>query len=203
MGAPYPPRWQRTSQDEGEPGHGGTRRQRLISRYEVFGPFELPSVDLTADAPPDHGGFWKDVESRKSGLAAAYGCFVLSLRNRGELPWYVGRADRKPFSAVCLDQEHLAAYGEILARVPHTAAYLHLVCRITPSGRFSRPTLFTRREIAFIEGLVSNIALARNPRLRVDEQPLLAHSLSIPGLLSTQNMRLTLDERALRAVLGL
>jgi hypothetical protein len=197
MGAPCPPDWQQATPD------AAPRRSRLLSRYEVFGPFELPAGTVDGDAGQ---AFWHEVDGRRAGLSEAYGCFVLSVRSRGarsELPWYVGRADRRPFRATCLDPQRQAIYAEVLRRLPRIAAYLHLVCRVTPGGRFSRPTLFTRREIAFIEGLIGHVAQNRNPRLRVDEQQLLAHSLAIPGLLGSHNVRLTLDERALRAVLGL
>jgi hypothetical protein len=185
------------------------RPQRSLSRYEIFGPFELPLGTGTAvlDASPRAlERFWGEVNGRESGLAEACGCFVFSVRGhnwRHELPWYVGGAHRQSFFSSCLDQSRIAIYTEVLARVPHASAYLHLLSRMTPTGRFSRPAQGLQREIGFVESLLIGTALACNSRLSFDADQDQAGPLSIPGLLNPQSQRLTIDARALRSVLGL
>ena len=185
------------------------RPMRPLSHYEIFGPFELPlaaadgALDISPRAPER---FWAEVNGRESGLGEAYGCFVFSVRGhnwRQELPWYVGRAERRPFLASCLDEARTAIYSEVLAQVPHVAACLHLISRMTPGGRFSKLPPDAHGEIGFIESLLVGAALGRNSRLSLDQEQARTPALSIPGLLNPQKQRLTIDARALRSVLGL
>ena len=181
---------------------------RPMSCYEIFGPFELPLLPVGAVLDVSQAAlerFWAAVNGREGGLAEAYGCFVFSVRGRNwrnELPWYVGRADRKPFLATCLDQTHLAAYAAVLAEIQHGSAYLHLVSLMTSAGRFGRLGRGTQQEIGFVESLLTGAALGRNPRLGFSQELIPSCTVSIPGLLSPQNARLTIDARALRLVLG-
>lgn len=207
MNHPDRPNGRPTPQTGEDAPAGAERARRQPGQYEIFGPFELPlrASDAALEVSPQaHKRFWSEINERETGLGEAYGCYVFSVRGRGwrhELPWYVGRADRRPFQASCLAPARLALYAEILEQVPHAGASLYLLSRMTRTGRFSKPPPGTLPEIGFVQSLLAGAALGHNSRLRLD--PGQAGALSIPGLLAPQGWRLTIDARALRSVLGL
>jgi hypothetical protein len=175
-------------------------------RFEIFGPFDLPltgagRLDLS---PAARERFWMDVEGRESGLGSASGCFVFSVRNgRQTLPWYVGRAESRPFTEHCLSDACLPIYARALEGLQPFCAHLHLLAKLTPTGHPSRAVRHAHAEIAFIERVLIDLALTRNPQLMNYSDDELPRSLCIPGLLNPQDAPLTIDARALRSILGL
>ncbi|MGH8444650.1 MAG: hypothetical protein ACREVL_05245 [Solimonas sp.] len=177
-----------------------------LGRFEIFGPFDLPltvagRLDLSSAA---RTRFWMEVEGRESGLGSACGCFVFSVRNgRQTLPWYVGRAESQPFADHCLGDACLPIYARALEGLQPYCAHLHLLAKLTPTGHPSRAARHAHAEIAFIERVLIDLALTRNPQLMNYSDDELPRSLCIPGLLNPQDAPLTIDARALRSILGL
>ena len=155
-------------------------------QFEVFGPFELPRqrsglVDVSRDAKRK---LIDDLESKRIGLSQAHGCYVFGTASgRGTLPWYVGKAERLSFIREVLSPSKLVHYNDVLGDRNRGKPVLYLIARITPKGRFCRPT--SNRTVQYLETLLIGICIRRNADLRNSKDTKLLRELKVRGIFNT------------------
>src|SRR5580658_6869980 len=115
-----------------------TRRSetRKIYRFEPYGPFLLPLETQSVLAERELSGFWSAVDEQVPGLPSAVGCYIFSIGIRGrELPWYVGKTERRNFRFETT-QPHKLRHYEAALRKYRGKPLLYLIPRITDGGSF-------------------------------------------------------------------
>jgi hypothetical protein len=110
--------------------------------------------------------FWRQVEAEAPGLKGGSGCYIFVLYNGGRAtPWYVGKAERQPFSKEIFAPHKLNHYNEVTTNHKGTP-YLFLLPRVTQSQRICKPRKTKNDFIRLLEGLLIGMAIRQNPNLR-------------------------------------
>jgi len=169
--------------------------------YKVFGPYSIPRDGvLIAKTPADRREFWSAIEAEEDGLPDACGCYVFSIRRRA---WYVGLAERQTFCQECFSLHKLNQYNYSLQRVSGEPQ-LHLIAKLTPTGRFAAPAVNGHRDIEFLETLLIGMALNQNEDLQNIRGTKFLREMRVPGILRTGRGEGRLGPvRSLRDALGM
>lgn len=169
--------------------------------YKVFGPYGIPRDGvLIAKTAADRREFWSAVEAEADGLPDACGCYVFSIRRRA---WYVGLAERQSFCQECFSLHKLNQYNYSLQRVSGEPQ-LHLIAKLTPTGRFAAPATNGHRDIEFLETLLIGMALNQNEDLQNIRGTKFLREMRVPGILRTGRGEGRLNSvRSLRDALGM
>lgn len=173
--------------------------------FNVYGPFELPRVkgliDTSADAKRN---FWEKVESSMAGLPNACGVYIFVIRaKRGALPWYVGLTTKRGFKDESIGSHQTNHYNQALATKVGVKPQLYFLAKVTPKGRFAKPSQNSHADIEFLETFMFGIALNRNNKLRNSKSTKFLKNIVVPGIVNTPQRAPTTDERSLKTVLGL
>jgi hypothetical protein len=151
-------------------------------QYRVFGPYAIPRDGaLIAKSPAERREFWAAVEADSDGLPEACGCYVFSIRRRA---WYVGLAQSQAFRQECFSLHKLNQYNYALQRVSGEPQ-LHLIAKLTPTGRFCAPAASGHRDIEFLETLLIGMALNQNEELQNVRGTKFLREMRVPGILRT------------------
>jgi hypothetical protein len=172
--------------------------------FAVFGPFNVP-LNLVGDLDASAAAmrqFWLDVEGRRLGLSRACGCFVLSVLRNESLPWYVGSCSDEPFARSCFNLASAERCRTALAEAGSGTPHLHFIAKLTPAGKLAKPGIRQRSDIALLERIVLGFSLNRNEKVATDRIGPCPRLSSLAGLLLGPASHSTLDQRALRRVLG-
>jgi hypothetical protein len=169
--------------------------------YRVFGPFPIPRDGvLIAKSAGDRREFWSSVQAEADGLPEACGCYVFSIRRRA---WYVGLAQSQSFRQECFSIHKLNQYNYALQRVSGEPQ-LHLIAKLTPTGRFCSPATNGHRDVAFLETLLIGMALNQNEDLQNVRGTKFLREMRVPGILRTGPGEGRLNSvRSLRDALGM
>jgi hypothetical protein len=169
--------------------------------YRVFGPYAIPRDGvLIAKTAADRREFWSAVEAEADGLPDACGCYVFSIRRRA---WYVGLAQSQTFRQECFSLHKLNQYNYALQRVSGEPQ-LHLLAKLTPTGRFCAPAANGHRDIEFLETLLIGMALNQNEDLQNIRGTKFLREMRVPGILRTGRGEGRLNSvRSLRDALGM
>jgi len=169
--------------------------------YKVYGPYSIPRDGvLIAKSPADRREFWSAVEAEEDGLPDACGCYVFSIRRRA---WYVGLAERQTFCQECFSLHKLNQYNYSLQRVSGEPQ-LHLLAKLTPTGRFASPAKGGHRDVQFLETLLIGMALNQNEDLQNIRGTKFLREMRVPGILRTgRGEGLLSSVRSLRDALGM
>src|SRR5882762_6919692 len=169
--------------------------------YRVFGPYAIPRDGvLIAKTASDRREFWSAVEAEADGLPDACGCYVFSIRRRA---WYVGLAERQTFCQECFSIHKLNQYNYSLQRVSGEPQ-LHLLAKLTPTGRFAAPARGGHRDVQFLETLLIGMALNQNEDLQNIRGTKFLREMRVPGILRTgRGEGLLSSVRSLRDALGM
>jgi hypothetical protein len=176
-------------------------------RYEIYGPFDLPVEKRKGGGK--HLAFTtkkvmvEKLESASAGLAGASGCYVFSIRaGRGYKPWYVGKTSAKSgFAGECFGSYQMRHYDIALSQVMKGTPVLHLVARVTASGRFAKPDV---QETKFLEQFTIGLALNKNVGLRNKASTRYYRDLIVPGIVNSDGPGKYSEARhSLRTSLGL
>ena len=168
--------------------------------YRIFGPFKLPRppgglFDSDAKAKKE---FWQHVDQCADGLSRACGCYVLSVRKRA---WYVGLTQRNDFAHECFLDHKVTKINKAIFRGKGDA-YLHLLARTTPRGRFAKPSP-RHKDIEDLEKMLITLALERNDKLLNKSDTKFYKNTVIPGILnSSHGLGRANSVRCLKRVLG-
>lgn len=169
--------------------------------YAVYGPYPLVQFgSLVSNAAKDRRTLWHMVEADAPGLSTACGCYVFSIRRRA---WYVGMAACQPFLKECFSPHKINHFNVALQKVPGRP-YLHLIAKLTPTGRFASPTKAGHPDIEFLESMLIGMALKQNEQLQNIIGTRFLKEMKVPGILRTERGQGNLKPvKALRDVLGL
>jgi hypothetical protein len=171
-------------------------------KYEVFPPFALPRQNhglFTRDAG-ERADFWDELDGFCPGLPGACGCYVISVRN---VVWYVGVAEKQSFRHECFSPHKVGKIDEAIS-IGRGNAMLHLLAKITPQGRFTRPGVNGHKDADFLEKMLIGIGLDRNQDLLNKSDTALLREIKVPGFLNSPKWAArTVGARSLRQVMGM
>ena len=170
-------------------------------RYAVFGPYSLARDGaLVSRSPEDRRALWHRMEADALGLSEGCGCYVFSIRRRA---WYVGMAARQSFCQECFSLHKINQYNYSLQRVSGEPL-LHLIAKLTPTGRFASPATSGHRDIEFLESMLIGMALQQNEDLQNIRGTRFLREMKVPGILRTETGQGNLlPVKSLRDVLGI
>jgi hypothetical protein len=169
--------------------------------YKVFGPYRIRRDGRLISKTAEHlRAFWSEVEAESKGLPDACGCYVFSIRRRA---WYVGLAEKQSFCRECFALHKLNQYNYSLHHVSGEPQ-LHLIAKLTPTGRFASPSVRGHRDIQFLETLLIGMALNQNEDLQNIRGTKFLREMRVPGILRTARGEGRLGPvRSLRDALGM
>lgn len=169
--------------------------------YKVFGPYRIRRDGMLISKTIKHlRAFWSEIEAKTEGLPNACGCYVFSIRRRA---WYVGLAEKQSFCQECFALHKLNQYNYSLQRVSGEPQ-LHLIAKLTPTGRFAAPAANGHRDIRFLETLLIGMALNQNENLQNIRGTKFLREMRVPGILRTARGEGRLSPvRSLRDALGM
>ncbi len=129
--------------------------------------------------------FWERVDKElEEGLSGAIGCYLFSIRaGRGELPWYVGLAQRQSFRKECFTDHKLKHYNSAIASRKGTPL-LTLIPKFTKTEQYAKPSPNGHRDIVFLENMLIGTCLRRNPKLLNSRDTKLLREMVVHGLLN-------------------
>ena len=169
--------------------------------YSIFGPFKVPRK---GGGLFDHGSaarkeFWQAVDMCETGLSKACGCYVISVRNR---VWYVGLAKCMEFAQECFAVGKVNKLNDAITEGKGDA-YLYLVARRTPRGRFAGPSA-RHEDIEDLEKMLIAIAVERNEKLLNKKDTKFYRNTVVPGILnSSRSLGRAAPVVRLKKVLGI
>lgn len=170
-------------------------------KYKICGPFEVPrDSGLVTREPVRKREFWDLVDDDTEGLSDACGVYIFLIRSR---VWYVGCAEKQAFYKECFTPQKIMHYDEA-CNEKVGAPYLIFVARMTPTGRFSKPSVNGYRDILFLEDMLIGIGLRRNEKLRNISGTVMLKNMRVPGLLNAVRGHAKASEvKAFRRAMGI
>lgn len=151
-------------------------------KFRTFGGFKIErNKHLVAHDKKDRDDFWANVEEVRPGLSESCGCYIFVIKNR---VWYVGMAEKQTFKEECFALHKITQYNEALRVSPGIPKLLFLP-KMTPGGRFAKPTSRGHRDIQMLESLLIGTALTKNPQLRNVKGTKLLREMNVPGFLNS------------------
>lgn len=152
-------------------------------KFEVYGPYTVPrNGRWVSRTRRDKSTFWQGVNENVACLPEACGCYLFAIRGR---IWYVGLAECQSFEGECFSGHKVLQYNEALQRVNGNPS-LFFIPKITPTGRFVRPSRNGHRDVRFLENLLIGIAIRRNGDLQNIRGTKLLREMNVPGILNTR-----------------
>ena len=175
--------------------------REVAVNFKVFGPYHIRRDGKLISKSREHlRAFWSEIEAEAGGLADACGCYVFSIRRRA---WYVGMAEKQSFCQECFALHKLTQYNYSLQRVSGEPQ-LHLLAKLTPTGKFASPGANGHRDIQFLETLLIGMALNQNEHLQNVRGTKFLREMRVPGILRTARGEGRLAPvRSLRDALGM
>ncbi|MGI8654429.1 MAG: hypothetical protein ACR2LC_04350 [Pyrinomonadaceae bacterium] len=150
-------------------------------QYAVYGEFPIArNGSLISRSKLDKGNFWAGVEEMEPELSEACGCYVFVIRGRA---WYVGMAEKQSFKQECFALHKITQYNEALGEVSGKPSLI-LLPKMTPGGRFAKPTSRGHSDIRLLENMLIGSALGRNPNLQNVKGTKLLREMNVPGFLN-------------------
>lgn len=174
-------------------------------RFRVFGPFTIPRntnglISFNKDAKRE---FWDGVEAACEGVSSGCGCYIVAAAGgNGAKPHYVGLTVRRSFRAECSAAHVINHFNEVIAGKPKLRPQLFLIAKLTPTGRFAKPSSSGHADIKFLENYMIGLALDRNPDLRNQKQTKHLKDLHVEGFLNTGQGKPSPSASSLRTLLG-
>ena len=112
-------------------------------------------------------------------------------------------AARQPFCQECFSIHKINQYNYALQSVSGEPL-LHLIAKLTPTGRFASPAIGGHRDIAFLESMLIGMALRQNEDLQNVRGTRFLREMKVPGILRTEKGEGNLGPvKSLRDVLGI
>ena len=126
--------------------------------------------------------FWQSVEASIPGLSDACGCYVFAVKARcGALPWYVGLTTKRTFEGEAYGAHQVNHYNPVVVGKVGVSAQLFLLAKETPTGRFAKSSVRSRKDIEYLETFLFGVALNRNAKLRNSKNTKFLKNICVPG----------------------
>jgi hypothetical protein len=152
-------------------------------RFQPYGPFELPRSNGGIDLRKKNA-FWRSLDDEYPSLPSAVGCYIFGLKAaKGYGPWYVGKTEKQCFMTETWQPSKLLSYGDVI-RSHSGKPILFLLAKITPSGRFAKPTTRKSGSIKALEEMLIGTCLQRNCKLLNKKTTRYLKRLHVPGYLN-------------------
>jgi hypothetical protein len=136
-------------------------------------------------------------------LSGGCGCYVVAAAGgNGSLPHYVGLTTRRTFSEECSAPHVTKHFNDVIAGKPKLRPQLFLVAKLTPKGRFAKPSAAQHADIEFLETYMIALALDRNADLRNQKQTTYLRRLRVEGFFNAGQGKPSPSASSLRALLG-
>lgn len=174
-------------------------------RFRIFGPFHIGRADngLLAFDAKTRKAFWGEMEAEEPGLPSGCGCYVVAAAGgNGALPHYVGLTTKRTFETECSAPHVVNHFNATIAGKPKLRPHLFLIAKLTPTGRFAKPSPSGHQDIKFLENYLIGLALDRNSDLRNQKQTRYLKDLHVEGFLNTGQGKPIPSASNLRTLLG-
>ena len=175
--------------------------------YETFGPFEVPRKDAKTGRVLDFdkgvlNEFWRKIDETHPGLSGAVGCYIFAIQApRGFTPWYVGKTE-KSFKGECFELQKKEKYRNVFDDILKGTPVLILVARCTPkTGKLAKPPNPKSGEADYVEQLLINKALSKNPQLANIKNTRFFRDIIVPGVLNSPKGKPSPGSKLLKSVL--
>lgn len=156
--------------------------------YETPKPLEIPRKSNGLIDTRALREWWQDkLLPNGFELRSAIGCYVFSIRGRGNVPWYVGKASGQVFQDECFAEHKLNHYTEVLVDRKKGTPCLTLFVKLTPERRLAKPSDRdgAHKDIEFLETHLIGLCIKRNSELRNIRDTAFLRSMEVPGVLNT------------------
>jgi hypothetical protein len=171
-------------------------------QYEPYGPFEVPIE--SGRISNDLKKFWEEVETRKTGLSEAVGCYIFAVKKASVyMPWYVGKTVKLGFRGEGF-QPHKRLHFASLGTLENGAVKLYLIPRVTRTGKLRGKYGRNVKQgqdgkITILEERLIGLALAKNPDLGNVKG---RKQIQLPGIMNESKGRRSPEAEMLAALLG-
>ena len=151
-------------------------------KYKIYGPFDVPHEgNLITRFSHERREFWDDIDGEIDELSNSCGCYVFTI---GNIPWYVGKAEKQSFRNECFSSHKMNQYN-IALKDGHGIPRLFLVARITPAGDFTYPSKGGHQDIQELEKILIGFGLSRNQDIRNIKGTKTLREINVPGLVNS------------------
>ena len=156
-------------------------------RFDVAGPFEITRYgtkkNITKESRAD---LRAQLEEWEEGLSESCGCYIFAKRaGGGIIPWYVGKACRRPIFKEALNADNITKYNTILDNKGRPL--LFVIPARTPTGKLrKRPEEGGLPSIDFLERWLISTALVKNPDLINNKETKFLRGLHVVGIFNTR-----------------
>lgn len=148
---------------------------------------EIPrtSNGLIANDKESMAEFWENVDEINDGLSEGIGIYIFSVRaGQGNLPWYVGKAEKQTFKKECFAHHKLTHYNHCIAGKRGTPL-LTLLPKFTQADYFSLPNGSFHADITALEKMLIGTCLQKNKNLLNIRDTKLHKEIIVPGYINT------------------
>ncbi len=146
--------------------------------------------------------FWESVEELEEGLSDAIGIYIFSIRaGKGNLPWYVGKAEKRGFRKECFEHHKLTHYNDCIAGRKGTPL-LTLIPKFTQSDYFVQPNGKPHSDISALEKMLIGTCIQKNKYLANIRDTKLQRLMVVPGYFNTPQGRLAQPVREFKHLIG-
>jgi hypothetical protein len=171
-------------------------------RFDVAGPFEISRYgkkrNITKESLTD---LKEQLEDCEEGLSDSCGCYIFAKRaGGGIIPWYVGRACRRPMLKEALSADNITKYNTVLD--DKGTPLLFVIPARTPTGKLrKRPESSGLPSIMFLERWLIATALDKNPDLINNKETKFLRGLHVVGIFNAKQGESTLSSQELTKAL--
>ncbi len=140
---------------------------------------------LIAHDKESMSSFWEQVEEEEEGLSQAIGVYIFSIRaGKGNLPWYVGKAEKTRFISECFQHHKLTHYNSCIAGRRGTPL-LTLIPKFTQNNYFAKPNGNSHADITTLEKMLIGTCIQKNNQLTNIRDTKLHREMMLPGYVNT------------------
>ena len=173
-----------------------------MSKFQPFGPFEMPRSGSLVDARK-FARFWSTIERQSPGLSGAVGCYVFAIKaGKGAKPWYVGKTEKRNLKDETWSTHKLYVYTKALNLRKRGTPVLYLIAKQTRVGRFAKPRKGGIGDIRALENLLIGSCLLRNSKLLNVKQVKHPKGIVVPGYMNESPGARSASAKGLAKLLG-
>ena len=173
-------------------------------RFYPYRCFEIPKKDngLVANGKESMSSFWELVEEEKEGLSSAIGVYIFSIRaGKGNVPWYVGKAEKRGFCQECFQHHKLTHYNNCIAGRKGTAL-LTLIPKFTQNDYCVKPNGASHSDISTLEKMLIGTCIQKNVLLANIRDTKLHKEMVLPGYVNTPQGGLASSVKEFKQLIG-